>query len=421
MTGLASGMASRFTVLEAEGRAGGICASYLRDGYRFEIGGGHWIFGGDPAVRKLMSEASDLRDYRRRSAILFLGNSAATRALAGLVVPYPLQENLWALPESVRRAAYAEIVAGAQRATSFVTMKEWLRERFGETLNAVFFEPFHARYTADLYREIAPEDAYKTPMDLERVRTGMREKNEDSGYNAAFLYPVEGLDRVGTWMAERCDMRFGSRVTRIDASVLVLADGRELPFERAIATAPLDRVIEMMHLRAVAGEPDPHTSVMVLNLGVTTPDTPLARAGYHWLYVPDSTSGFHRIGYYSNVDSRFLPTAVRDDPAQASLYVETAFPGGTRLPVDERERISNAIIRELKSSGLIDEVRTAHATWIDTAYTWRRAGSTWVERAIAECRARGVEPAGRYGRWRFQGIAASIREGLELGAALRTA
>src|ERR1700730_8245413 len=48
MTGLAAGMASGFTVLEGRGCPGGMCASYLKDGYAFEIGGGHWIFGGDP-------------------------------------------------------------------------------------------------------------------------------------------------------------------------------------------------------------------------------------------------------------------------------------------------------------------------------------------------------------------------------------
>ena len=66
----------------------------------------------------------------------------------------------------------------------------------------------------------------------------------------------------------------------------------------------------MTGLDEAGGRPDPHTSVLVLNLGVTLPDTPLARNGYHWLYIPDSRSGFHRIGYYSNVDPPlFLPKA----------------------------------------------------------------------------------------------------------------
>ncbi len=64
VTGLAAGYASGLPVYEAASAPGGICSSYyVRPGstqrlsqapadgeaYRFEIGGGHWIFGGDPA------------------------------------------------------------------------------------------------------------------------------------------------------------------------------------------------------------------------------------------------------------------------------------------------------------------------------------------------------------------------------------
>jgi hypothetical protein len=76
------------------------------------------------------------------------------------------------------------------------------------------------------------------------------------------------------------------------------------------------------------GPPEPYNSVLVLNLGATLPDTPLARHGYHWLYVPDNRSGFHRIGYYSNVDPLFLPEEHRNDRRHGSIYVEAAFQGG---------------------------------------------------------------------------------------------
>lgn len=63
MTGLAAGYASGLPIYEASERPGGICSSYYSrpgdstsyaqppadgEAYRFELGGGHWIFGGDP-------------------------------------------------------------------------------------------------------------------------------------------------------------------------------------------------------------------------------------------------------------------------------------------------------------------------------------------------------------------------------------
>ncbi len=52
VTGLAAGYASGVPVCEARPEPGGLCASYYASAggaghaYRFEVGGGHWIFGG---------------------------------------------------------------------------------------------------------------------------------------------------------------------------------------------------------------------------------------------------------------------------------------------------------------------------------------------------------------------------------------
>jgi len=421
MTGLAAGMTSGFSVLERLDHPGGICASYEREGYRFELGGGHWIFGGDPTVTRLIAGASEVRSYRRRSAVLFLGGHEATRDLRNLMVPYPIQDNLFALPKGIRNAALAEIL-DARPGDQPDTMAAWLRQQFGDTLCRIFFDPFHERYTAGLHREIAPQDGYKSPIDKAQVRRGAERENTDAGYNATFLYPARGLDAVSHWLAQRCDIKYGIGATRIDAATrsLELSDGRILPYESIVATAPLNRIVEMTGLNEHLGVPDPHTSVLVLNLGATLPDTPLARNGYHWLYIPDSRAGFHRIGYYSNVDPPlFLPKEYHNDPGRGSLYVETAFRGDRRPSEEATQALAGEIVTELRQSGLIDKVEAADPTWVDVAYTWRRPGSDWVSRAIAACQEHDIEPAGRFGRWSFQGIAASLKEGLLLGSVLR--
>jgi protoporphyrinogen oxidase len=420
MTGLAAGMASGFSILEGRDHPGGICASYECNGYRFELGGGHWIFGGDAMVARLLAGASEVRSYRRRSAVLFLGAHQHTRELRNLMVPYPIQDNLFALPREIRDAALAEMLNGGPP-NQPETMAAWLTQQFGGTLSRIFFEPFHERYTAGLFREIAPQDGYKSPIDKDQVRRGAERENTDAGYNATFLYPTRGLDRVSRWLSKHCDIEYGTAAIRIDpkARSFELSDRRTLPYDTIVATAPLNRIVEMTGLDDRVGPADPYTSVLVLNLGVTLPDTPLARNGYHWLYVPDSRSGFHRIGYYSNVDPLFLPTAYQDDPSRGALYVETAFPGGHCPPPAARRALIERIVDELQHSGLIDTVEAADPTWVDVAYTWRRPGSDWVSRAIQACHECNVEPAGRYGRWSFQGIAASLKEGLLLGSVLR--
>jgi len=116
MTGLAAGMTSGLPVFEAAESPGGICSSYYvrpdssqrlvqapRDGeaYRFEIGGGHWIFGGDPVVLRFLRTLTPVKSYSRRSAVYFHGKS--------LYDPYPLQNHMRFLGPDLASQALMEM------------------------------------------------------------------------------------------------------------------------------------------------------------------------------------------------------------------------------------------------------------------------------------------------------------------------
>ena len=59
------------------------------------------------------------------------------------------------------------------------------------------------------------------------------------------------------------------------------------------------------------------------------------------------------------------------------------------------------------------------STWIDVAYTWTWPDSRWRQLALQQLEKFGIYQIGRYGRWEFQGIADSIRDGLFAGASMR--
>src|SRR5437870_5449271 len=246
MTGLAAGMASGLPVYEAEDTPGGICASYYvrpgdtqrlavppadGDAYHFEIGGGHWIFGGDPAVVRLVNDLVPCKGLRRISSVYFHES--------GLSVPYPLLNNLRHLdPQTIERAL-TEMAAHRDGGT---TMKEWLRANFGPTLSDLFYDPFHELYTAGLYDRIAPEDAYKSPVDIRLARQGAVGTAPPVGYNVTYLYPEAGLDTLARQMATRADVRYDKRTVGIDveAREVRFADGSAAPYRRLISTLPLN-------------------------------------------------------------------------------------------------------------------------------------------------------------------------------------
>jgi hypothetical protein len=140
----------------------------------------------------------------------------------------------------------------------------------------------------------------------------------------------------------------------------------------------------------------------------------------HWLYLPRSEAGFHRVGFYSNVDASFLPASARGAGDRVSLYVERSFCGGERPSAAATEQYCTQVVEELRGWGFIERAEAVHPTWIDVAYTWSWPGSRWPAEALRLLEDKGIFQIGRYGRWRFQGIADSIRDGFVAGSSFRT-
>ena len=455
VTGLAAARASGGIVLEASPAPGGLCGTYhlTPDGerlvappadgeaYRFEVGGGHWLFGGDADTLAMVEALAPCRTYRRRSAVL-LGDG--TRA------GFPLQHHLAALAPDVRDQALAELLdpAPAEPAQAELldpapaepaqaepapadagTMAGWVRARMGPTLADLFFDPFHRRYTAGLYDRIAPQDPDKSPVDRAAVLAGAgigdaAGAEATAHYNETFRYPIDGLDALVRALADDVDVRAGARVVAIDHAdrVVHTDDGVEHPYDRLVSTLPLPVALELAGV-AVAAPTDPHTSVLVVNVGA---EPGPALGDDHWVYDVTAPSGFHRFGVYSNVDEAFLPASARSAAVgtpstrtrrRASLYVERAYPGGARPSPAEEAAHVDAMVHDLQQREVIGAVEVVDPTWIEVAYTWSWPGSTWRAEALAALEAVGVHQAGRYGRWRFQGIAASLAEGRAVGAA----
>jgi protoporphyrinogen oxidase len=425
MTGLAAGLASGIPVYEAEDDPGGICSSYYvapednkrrasapGDGsvYRFEKGGGHWIFGGEPAILHFLRQLCELQQFTRRSAVYLPANH--------LRVPYPLQNHLRYLGAEIASKALCEMIEARRTASMAPTMAEWLRTTFGETLGALFFEPFHELYTAGLWRRILPQDGYKSPVDLKLAVQGALGEVPAVGYNVTFLYPRDGLNTLAQRMAAKCGVHYGKRAVRIDADsrIVCFDDGSELRYSALLSTLPLNRMLELTGLE-VAGPFDPSVSVLVINIG--------AKKGRlcpedHWVYVPASQAGFHRVGFYSNVDQSFLPMRWGGGAARAALYVEKSYRYGMRPAPEEVSTLCDEVVRELQEWEWITEVEVLDPTWIDVGYTWSWPGSEWKDTALRTLGSHGINQVGRFARWKFQGIAESIRDGFIAGAAYRS-
>lgn len=356
ISGLAAAYKTGGTVYEAMATPGGICLSYYVSGYRFENGGGHWIFGVDKQAERFIKKFVECKRYKRDAGVYF-----------NKIYPYPIQ-NHFKKPIGVGPIG---------------TMQHDLLNRFGDKLSRLFFFPFNEKYTASLYDKIAPQDPQKNPKDTQ-------------GYNAEFIYPENGLDDLINTIAREADIRYKKRAIKIDPDkkIVYFTDGGSVKYDRLICTLPLNKTCELLRHPWTPGLV--YNSTQVLNIGAT-PGRNLPKE--HWLYVPHCKSGFHRVGFYTNVDYSFAPKN------RVALYVEWA--------ALERKALSfQEAIKELKDWGWIKKVETIDTSFIDIAYTWTLPNSEEKERLLSMVEDCGIEQIGRYGRWHFQGIAESIKEGL---------
>ena len=421
MTGLSAGFSSGLPIFEASNNPGGICSSYyMQPGttrryhnlpednsvYRFEIGGGHWIFGGDSKLTQFLSRFVTLKSYTRRSSVYFRNKY--------LFVPYPLQNHLRFLDRDMVAKAISEM---SRPTGSTRIMKDWLKSSFGPTLCELFFYPFHALYTAGLYEFVAPQDSYKSPVDLPIVIQGALNKTPPVGYNSTFLYPKQGLNKLVHELARYSNIHYGKEVVRINPYLkeIRFSDGDTIKYEKLISTLPLNNAVMLTGLMEKE-DTAPHSSVLVLNIG--------AHRGFkcpkdHWIYTPDSISGFHRVGFYSNVDRSFLPASARKSNNRVSIYVERSFAGNQKPPKSVIKNFSDNVISELQEWKFIKAVDIVDPTWIEVAYTWSLPDSNWENRAISKLKECGIFQVGRYGLWKFHGIADSIRDGLYVGSTMK--
>ncbi len=368
ITGLTIGIVSGLSVYEASSTPGGICMSYHVDGYRFEKGGGHWIFGGGEGL-SFIERYAEMGRYQRIAGIYFPDQNT--------IVPYPIQAHKDKVPEVRVTKDYHCPPDG---------MGAWMLDSFGADLCNAFFFPFNDKYTDGLWRHIAMQDTYKAPT----------AKSGYTGYNAVFSYPVDGLDTMILAMEQDCDVRYNKKVVAIyvDKKIVLFSDGTVIGYDNLYSTIPLNQMMLMTEL-SVGVRPDPHTPVSVLNIGgikgARCPDA-------HWLYIAQPDIPFHRVGIYSNVDTSFVP-----DEGCVSFCVESTHHFSSIA----------TIVAMLQDWEFVEDVSVVTSlTKIDVAYTWRWCNSDWRLKSLELLEQHGIHQRGRYGRWKFQGIAASVMEGL---------
>jgi protoporphyrinogen oxidase len=291
----------------------------------------------------------------------------------------------------------------------------WAARRFGPTLAGLFMIPYNEKLSArDLGEMEISWTSWSVPVpsaaELKAIVRG--EKPPAFGYNAMFFYPDHGgIEILPRSLAHGQEdrLRTGECVTRIDAGgkVVTLQDGQEFTYSTLISTIPLPELLSNAH-----GLPDGlvrsagslrKSSVLGVCLGL---DGPVLRSD-HWIYFPEKSLPFYRMGFPSNFSRNVAPAGC------GSIYAEAAWSDGQP---PEPDSIAEAVLESMAAAGLIDRsvgIRARADLAIEYAYVFHdRYRAAHLGSILHSLREKDILSIGRYGAWEYSAMQDAVQWGL---------
>jgi protoporphyrinogen oxidase len=212
---------------------------------------------------------------------------------------------------------------------------------------------------------------------------------------------------AGGRIAKPSAVHLNEGVEAIDlAKKTVRTSKGEYRFERLVTSAPFPTLLKLCG-KPVDEKVFTWNQVLVFNLGFDSKgpkDT-------HWVYFPDRSLAFYRIGFYDNIF----------DTPRMSLYVELGYPRDAKVNVDEARA---KVLEGLKRDGIITSQKLVaeHSVLMNPAYVHiTRESNAQVAALKQELAAQGVHSIGRYGSWTYCSIEDNIIEARQLATKLGVA
>lgn len=415
------GDSRRYRLIERETGVGGLARTRPRPHGFLCDGTGHWLhLRQDYAKGWVERLLGDNLEARSRRARVFS---------QGVFTLYPFQANTAGLPKET----IAECVNGLIRARYEESHSEptnylqWIRKEFGAGICKHFMIPYNEKIYGVPLDSLAANFAqqYIPRPSVEAVVEGALGMSKEAlGYNATFMYPKQGgigalPEAIHAGVARPAELGREPVAIDLPARHARMKDGETIPFSRLVSTLPLNRLVDL--LLAGRGDSVPAAVVQakarlransVLYFDVALRGAPQEHQDYHWIYVPERSFPFYRVGSYSAVERSLAPVNHR------SYYVELGYYGQV-----DPTRFEQPILDGLRRMGIIENeddvlfmlpnvLSPAYVLFDDQYETARTTVLDWLDHA-------GVITAGRYGRWQYNAMEDALLDGREAARRIR--
>jgi protoporphyrinogen oxidase len=188
----------------------------------------------------------------------------------------------------------------------------------------------------------------------------------------------------------------GTSVSGVDLEnrLAYLSNGDAVEYVNLINTAPFDVFLRLTGVEKYRELADllTYNKVLVFNLGFNKKSK---YDSQHWLYFPDKSINFYRVGFYDNIL----------DKDKLSMYIEIGYPKDAEVTKEETERQLEATLLNLKRVGITDDTFVLEeyvSILMDPAYIHIDAEHDGeVRKTMEELKRCGAHSIGRYGAWTY--------------------
>lgn len=397
-TAAALGKGSDVVILERDSEIGGYCKTVKQAGFVWDYSG-HFFHFKRPDIEawlRARMPGQEIRTVVKKSFISY----------AGRQIDFPFQKNIHQLPQAefidCLHDLYFTRAPGMPQQPEG-NFKEMLYARFGRSIAEKFLIPYNEKlYATDLAQ--LDRDAmgrFFPYADLTDIVRNMKQE-DNASYNATFTYPAGGAIEYVKALASEVEssaIHLGEGAQAIDLEKKIVRTAKdEYRFERLVTSAPFPALLKL------CGKPVDDTwtwnQVLVFNLGFDGKGP----KDVHWIYYPDRSLPFYRIGFYDNIF----------DGPRMSLYVELGFKRDATIDVSKAR---DAVLAGLKREGVIttQKLIAEHSVVMNPAYVHiTQRSNSELARAKAELASNGVHSIGRYGSWTYCSIEDNIIEARQL-------
>ena len=398
-----------YLIVERENEVGGYCRTIKRGGFVWDFAG-HFFHFKTGRLREKFIESAKPGEFVDRVKSTYIWYK-------GRLIDYPFQKNIHELDKDEFIDCLYDLFFKTEK-EEYENFLDMLYGKFGRSITEKFLRPYNEKlYAVDLSR--LDKDAmgrFFPYADVKDIVLNMKNRN-NSSYNSTFLYPRDGAEFIVDKLMTDVDrdkilLRTSVEKIDLDARRAYLSNGDEVVYETLVNTAPFDVFLRLTGKEKYKklAEMLTYNKVLVFNLGFNKKST---FDSQHWLYFPDKSINFYRVGFYDNI--------LGGD--RLSMYIEIGYPKDAEVTEEEISRQLGATLENLKAVGITDDsfvLEDYIPIVMDPAYVHIDAEHDGeVRKTMKELEGYGAHSIGRYGAWTYCSIEDCMIEAQALSERLR--